>query len=215
MSVAIGLACLVGAGQFGWTLQTEQATGILPAMLGWLGYINIALAVFNLIPGYPLDGGRVLRSFLWRVSGDANKATRQAARTGQAVAFGFIFIGLFEAFAGAGFGGLWLALIGWFLLQASRANYARVEVLQHLRDVRVADVMSHEQPTVASRAPLQTLVDDLVRSGRRYSLVADDGAVVGLVTLTDVRRIDRDRWPTAEVASVMRPLETVRTVSPS
>jgi Zn-dependent protease len=214
MSVAIGLLCLAGARQFGWTLQHE-VSGVLPAMLGWLGYINVALAVFNLIPGYPLDGGRVLRAFLWRVSGDANKATRQAARTGQLVAFAFIFIGLFEAFAGAGMGGLWLALIGWFLLQASRANYARVELLHLLRDVRVADVMSREQRTIEADATLQQLVDDFLRSGRHYALVADgEDALVGLVTLSDVRRVDRADWDRTAVASVMRPLDAVRTVSP-
>jgi Zn-dependent protease/CBS domain-containing protein len=213
VSVAIGLVCLLGAGQFGWTIQNE-VPGVLPAMLGWLGYINIALAVFNLIPGFPLDGGRVLRACLWRLSGDADKATRQAARTGQAVAFGFIFIGLFEAFTGAGIGGLWLALIGWFLLQASQANYARVEVLQHLRDVRVVDVMSREQPTMAAQATIQDLVNDLLDSGRRYSLVTDHDMVVGLVTLTDVRKVNRADWTSSPVASVMRPLDTVRTVSP-
>jgi CBS domain-containing protein len=214
MSVAIGLLCLAGARQFGWTLQHE-VSGVLPAMLGWLGYINVALAVFNLIPGYPLDGGRVLRAFLWRVSGDANKATRQAARTGQLVAFAFIFIGLFEAFAGAGMGGLWLALIGWFLLQASRANYARVELLHLLRDVRVADVMSREQRTIEADATLQQLVDDFLHSGRHYALVADgEDALVGLVTLSDVRRVDRADWDRTAVASVMRPLDAVRTVSP-
>ena len=214
MSVVIGLLCLGGARQFGWTLQHE-VSGVLPAMLGWLGYINVALAVFNLIPGYPLDGGRVLRAFLWRVSGDANKATRQAARTGQLVAFAFIFIGLFEAFAGAEMGGLWLALIGWFLLQASRANYVRVEMLQHLRDVRVADVMSREQRTVEADATLQQLVGDFLRSGRHYALVADgEDALVGLVTLSDVRRVDRADWDRTAVASVMRPLDAVRTVSP-
>ena len=214
MSVALGLSCLTVAGQLGWTLQGE-VSGVLPAMLGWLGYINIALAVFNLIPGYPLDGGRVLRALLWRVYGDADKATRQAARAGQIVAVAFIIVGLLETFAGAGLGGLWLALIGWFLLQASRANYLRVEVLRHLRDVRVADVMTRDQRGVNARASAQDLVEDLLRAGRHYSLVTDDqGAVVGLVTLGDVRRLDRDQWSNTPVGELMRPLETVRTVTP-
>jgi Zn-dependent protease/CBS domain-containing protein len=214
VSVLLGTVCLLGASTYGWSLG-DEASGVLPAMLGWLGYINLALATFNLIPGYPLDGGRVLRAALWRLSGDADKATRQAARTGQVVAMAFIGIGLFEALAGAGFSGLWLALIGWFLLQASRANYARVVVMSHLRDVRVGDVMTHAEPLVAADTRLETLVADFLRSGRRYSMVTDEsGEVVGLVTLADIRHVDREEWAGRDVATVMRPLEQVRTVSP-
>jgi hypothetical protein len=99
-------------------------------MLLWLGYINLTLAAFNLIPGYPLDGGRVLRALIWWKTGQANRSTQLAAKTGQMVAFCFIAWGIFEFFSGAGFGGLWIAFIGWFLLQAAKESSLQVGVAE-------------------------------------------------------------------------------------
>ena len=110
-------------------------------MLVWLGYINLTQAVFNMIPGYPLDGGRVLRAIVWWITGDADRSTRLAAQVGQAIAFFFILLGLFRFFVGANFGGLWLVFIGWFLLDASRSSYPQVELMAGLRNRRVADIM--------------------------------------------------------------------------
>src|SRR6185437_16817219 len=107
----------------------------------WLGYINLALAAFNLIPGYPLDGGRVLRAIIWWRTGDAERSTRTAARVGQAVAFVFIAIGIVRFFGGAGIGGLWIAFIGWFLLQAARDSYVQIGLANALKGVRDGDVM--------------------------------------------------------------------------
>jgi Zn-dependent protease len=118
------------------------------AMLLWLGYINLSMGVFNLIPGYPLDGGRVLRAIIWWKTGDAGRSTRAAAKAGQAVAFMFIAFGIFRFFGGAGIGGLWIAFIGWFLLQAARESYVRVGLAHALEGVRVADVMTRDCPTV-------------------------------------------------------------------
>ena len=91
----------------------------------WLGYINVALAVFNMIPGFPLDGGRVLRAIVWAITKNSDRSTRIAARVGQVVAFLFIVDGIWQFFSGAGFGGLWIAFIGWFLMDAAKASYAR------------------------------------------------------------------------------------------
>src|SRR5437879_13789170 len=113
-SAIIGTVCLSTAAALGWT-PAPHLQSALAAMLGWLGVINVALAVFNMVPGFPLDGGRVLRAIIWWITGNASKATRIAARVGQGIAFLFIIVGLFRFFNGAGFGGLWLAFIGWFL----------------------------------------------------------------------------------------------------
>ena len=110
----------------GGPCRRRRASDPWHGILLWLGYINIALAVFNLIPGYPLDGGRVLRAIIWWKTGDGDRSTRAAAKIGQVVAFGFIAIGIFRFFAGAGIGGLWIAFIGWFLLQAARESYVQV-----------------------------------------------------------------------------------------
>jgi Zn-dependent protease len=117
-SLVIGLTVLGAAWLAGWLPATEPASPVI-SVLVWLGYINIMLAVFNMIPGYPLDGGRVLRAVIWWITRNADRSTRLAAQVGQTVAFLFILSGLFRFFVGANFGGLWLAFIGWFLLDAA------------------------------------------------------------------------------------------------
>jgi Zn-dependent protease len=212
-SALVGGACLLLAVAAGWRAGAGPATPV-QAVLYWLGNINFLLAVFNLIPGYPLDGGRVLRSLAWWITGDAARATRIAARGGQAMAYLFIAYGLLRFFAGAGLGGLWIAFIGWFLLNAAATSYGQVEVLDRLRGVRVADVMERDCARFGSKARLQELVDDLLRSGRRCFVVVDDGAVVGLITPHEVKAVPRERWGEVAVADAMRPLERLHMVSP-
>lgn len=213
-SLAIGAICIGIARSAGWSPQDGSA-GVIGVVLGWLGSINVMLAVFNLIPGYPLDGGRLLRALLWRIYGDIDRATRNAARVGQAVAGIFIAIGLFQFLSGAGLGGLWLAFIGWFLLLAAQASYAQVAVTEMLRDVRVADVMLDECATADPGETLQSLVDDvLLRTGQRCVMVKSDGRVLGLVTPHEVRGVERGRWDAVTAADVMRPLDQVKTVAP-
>jgi CBS domain-containing protein len=213
-SLIIGLACMGTALGMGWNVG-GSAPGPLAAILGWLGSINVILAVFNLIPGYPLDGGRVLRAILWGLSGDADRATRQAAGVGQVVAGIFIVFGLLRFFAGAGFGGLWLAFIGWFLLDAARTSYAEVALMAGLRGVRTGDVMARDCDTVDAGMALDAFVDRLLQTGRRCFIVTRHGEVVGLITPHEVRTIDRRRWPEVRVADAMRALAGLRTVSPA
>jgi len=125
-SLAIGFGCLGLALGLGWQRSTEPQT-TLTGILVWLGYINIALAAFNMIPGFPLDGGRVLRAIVWAATKDKDRSTRFAARVGQVVAFLFILDGIWRYFSGAGFAGLWIAFIGWFLLDAAKASYAQAQ----------------------------------------------------------------------------------------
>ena len=131
-SVVLGVLVLGIAWLAGWRPGTEPARPVVAVLL-WLGYINVMLAAFNMIPGYPLDGGRVLRAAIWWLTRNADRSTRLAAQVGQAVAFIFILLGLFRFFVGENFGGLWLAFIGWFLLDASRASYVQVELMAGLR----------------------------------------------------------------------------------
>lgn len=213
-SIAIGLVLLGTAWLGGWLPGIEPTTPVI-SVLVWLGYINIALAAFNMIPGYPLDGGRVLRAVIWWITHNADRSTRKAAQAGQAVAFIFILLGLFRFFVGASFGGLWLAFIGWFLHDASRASYVQVELIAGLRDRRVADIMDHVCPTVEGHLTLQDFVDDYVfRTGRRCFVVVQNGRVTGLITPHEVRTVDRASWSQTSVQSVMRPLGQLRTVTP-
>jgi Zn-dependent protease len=135
-SLAIGGTCIAAAHRLGWTFDGSGRTGVAGAVLGWLGSINVVVAIFNLLPGYPLDGGRMLRALLWRVYGNAEWATRVASRVGQGVAATFIGWGLIQFILGLGFGGLWLALIGWFLMSAARASHAEVSLNRALRTSR-------------------------------------------------------------------------------
>lgn len=213
-SAAIGFVCLMLAWVLGWTMMTEPTTPLM-AMLVWLGYINFGLAIFNLLPGFPMDGGRVFRAIVWWRTGSAQRATRVAALTGQFVAFALIIFGIFSFFGGAGFSGLWMAFIGWFLLNAAKAAYAQQELTERLRGVRVGDLMTRDCPVVDGNANLQTFVHDyLLHTGRRCFLVAEQGEVTGLITSNEVKGIEQARWPYTTVFAVMRPLEQLRTVTP-
>jgi predicted transcriptional regulator len=213
-SALIGVVCLGLAAALGWPLGANPETPV-QAMLMWLGYINISLAIFNLIPGFPLDGGRVLRGIIWWATGDGVRATRIAARVGQIVAFGFILIGLWRFFNGAGLGGLWIAFIGWFLMDAARASRAEVEISQMLRDVRVADLVERDCLEVDGHENLQTFVNEhLLRTGKRCFLVRNGADIVGIITPQEIKETDHARWPYTTVAEVMRPLDQLHAVTP-
>jgi Zn-dependent protease/predicted transcriptional regulator len=214
-SALIGLICLGIAAGIGWT-PTRAHQSPWAAMLGWLGVINIALAVFNMIPGFPLDGGRVLRAIIWWITGNASRATRVATAIGQLIAFGFIIVGLFRFFNGAGFAGLWLTFIGWFLLDAARSTYAQFETIERLRGLRVRDIMVGDWPVIDANTNLQTFVDDhLLRSGKRCFIVEEDGRVAGMVTPHEVKDVERQRWPQLTVREVMLPLKNLHAVKPA
>ena len=214
-SAVIGLLCLGIALALGWRAP-EFPREPLPAILMWLGIINIGLAIFNMIPGFPLDGGRVLRGILWWITGNARRATTIAARVGQIIAFLMIIYGVIRFFAGAGINGIWLAFIGWFLLSASRESYAQMVVSDSLRGLRVADVMSGEYTTIDANVNLQTFAEEhLMRSGRRFFVVTVNEHPEGIVTLSEINEIARTRWPYTTVGDVMRPLNRTRTVGPN
>lgn len=209
-SAVIGAICLALVRLIG-----DPSSDPWVAMLLWLGYINLTLAVFNLLPGYPLDGGRVLRAIIWWKTGNADRSTQLAAKVGQVVAFGFIALGLFRFFGGAGIGGLWIAFIGWFLLQAARESYMQVGLAHALNGVRVADVMTRDCPTVDGWLNVQNFVDhELLRTGQRCFIVVDKGEITGLVTPHEIKEIDRARWPFTTLHDIMRPLGDLRHVTP-
>jgi Zn-dependent protease/predicted transcriptional regulator len=213
-SATIGVLCVGIARSMGWTPQSGSQ-GMIAAVLGWLGSINLVLAFFNLIPGYPLDGGRIFRGILWGMYQNETRATTHALRVGQVVAGGFIALGLWRFLLGAGFGGLWLAFIGWFLLSASHAEYRQLTLGDTLRGVRVADLMAHDCATVDPATDVQTLVDEvLLKTGRRCVMVQTDGHVLGLVTPNDIRQAERSRWRELSARQVMRPLDRLKTVTP-
>jgi Zn-dependent protease/predicted transcriptional regulator len=213
-SVVVGLFFLLLAWLFGWRVTESPETPLL-AMFVWLGYINLSLALFNMIPGFPLDGGRILRAVLWWFNKDPLRSTRIAARIGQAVAAVFIIIGILNFFRGYGLGGIWIAFIGWFLMEAAGSSYMQMQLTQGLQNVTVADIMRQDCPSVDAATPLNTFVDDyILRTGRRCFLVTQDGAALGLITPHEVKEVERDRWHSANVADVMRPFQQLHVVQP-
>jgi len=215
VSFALGLLCLGLAYTMGWAGPMSSAASPLAAMLGWLGYINFMLGGFNLIPAYPLDGGRVFRAAAWWVTHSIERATRIASSVGQVFAFLFILAGLWQFFHGQGFGGLWIAFIGWFLLDAARSSRVQVEVMHALSGVKVRDVMERNCAVIDATTNLQTLVDEhLLRTGQRCFVVVRDGNLAGLITPADISRVERRMWPLTTVEQAMRPLPQLRVVAP-
>jgi Zn-dependent protease len=206
-SLVIG-AALWGIGSF---IDQPQVA----AMVGWLGFINISLGLFNLIPGFPMDGGRILRALLWRIRGDEFAATRNAAAVGRGFGYLLIGIGVLVAFqGGALFSGIWLALIGWFLSSAAESAVVQMSVQRSLRGLKVRDVMEEEPPSVSPNETIADLVNERLMRGEHRSFLVrhDDGGLAGIVTLSDVRRVPREDWPTARVTDIMTRFADVATV---
>jgi len=213
-SFVIGLVCIAIAYALGWTPGKEPRAPVA-AVLIWLGYINIGLAAFNMIPGYPLDGGRVLRAVAWWITHSMERATRIAATNGQVVAFLFILYGIYRFFVGANFGGLWIAFIGWFLLDAARSSYVQVGLAAGLRGHRVAELMERDCASVPAYLSVRDFVDEyLLHSSHRCFVVMQDRDAVGIVTANDVKQVSRDRWTQTSLQSIMRPLEHMPAVPP-
>ncbi|MDR7560827.1 MAG: site-2 protease family protein [Armatimonadota bacterium] len=208
-ATSLGVAALAAAGRW------AAADTALGALAGYLAWANTGLAVFNMIPGFPLDGGRALRALIWSVTGDLTHATRVASRAGQGVAVAFIAAGILLAFTGNVVGGLWLLLLGWFLDAGAQAGYQQVLLRQALGDVRVADVMSRALHTVDPSLTLDELISEyfLPLKHGGFPVVWGD-RLLGIVTLQDVKEIPRERRAVATVRDVMTPLHRLRTVRP-
>lgn len=182
----------------------------------WLMRINLILATFNLIPGFPLDGGRVLRAVAWKLTGNFYHATRIATNSGQLVAFGFMALGVFTMLGGNFFNGLWLAAIGWFLQNAAATSYAQANLQQMLQDVTAAQVMTRECALIPRGISLQQLIEEQVLTGgRRCFFVGEGDHLLGLLTLTDVAKIPRVAWADTAAGQVMVPWERIVRVEPN
>lgn len=195
----------------------QPALAAFEPLLGvvkYLAYINLALAVFNLIPGFPLDGGRVFRSIVWAATKDMTRATLIAANAGRFFGFLFIFSGVWRALSGD-LGGLWIAFIGWFLENAASAQVHQVTFQGLLAGHSVSQAMSSHCPSVAPNLTLQQLVDEhVLGSGRRCFLVAEGGQTLGLMTLHRIKEVPRSEWGNTTAAQVMLPIGELKRISP-
>ncbi|MDO8567248.1 MAG: site-2 protease family protein [Dehalococcoidales bacterium] len=181
----------------------------------WLGLINIMLGVFNLVPGFPLDGGRVLRSIIWWRSKNLTSATKIASNIGRAVGFLFIFGGIYLVFTGNWVNGVWFALIGWFLENAAVGSYRQLVIQDILKGHLASEIMSRDCMMIQPTMTIEKLVNEqILTSGRRCFPVASDGRVEGIMSLNNVRAIPRALWPTKLVRDAMTPLDKLKSVRP-
>lgn len=187
----------------------------LGAITVYLGITNLFLALFNLLPGFPMDGGRVLRAIVWGATKSYGRGTRVAARVGSLVAYAFIFFGVTLAFRGEIANGVILAFIGWFILTNAQASVQQLAIQRGLGGVTVAQVMSRAFPTVQGWQTLQQVVSEtFLTQNTRFAAVERNGAFVGLLTLADVMRVPQEQWGVIRAERVAVPVAGLATALP-
>jgi Zn-dependent protease/predicted transcriptional regulator len=190
-------------------------TGTAGAITTYLLFVNVAVGVFNLIPGFPLDGGRILRAVLWRWKGTLGHATYIASRVGVFFAWALVALGLLQILSGAVVGGIWLVLIGLFLQTTANASYAQMALREALARVAVRDVMTRDVVSVPADASVEQLVDQFWVHHFTSFPVVEAGRTVGIASVQQVHAVPRDRWPLTRVRDVMHPLTEQLVVAPS
>jgi Zn-dependent protease len=185
------------------------------ALCTYLVYINIVLGLFNLIPGFPLDGGGVFRAVVWAITHNQRRATLFAASLGRFIAFLFIILGVWQIFAGNFMNGLWIAFIGWFLESAARGQVHQLALRDILAGHTVSQAMNRQFTAIPADTTLKRLVDDHILGGGRRSFVVKEGnKAVGLLTLHHVKEIPQSKWPTKTSAEIMIPIEQTKRLQP-
>ena len=185
------------------------------AVLDYLGLVNALLGGFNLIPGFPLDGGRVLRALVWQLSGDRRRGLVVAVGVGQLVGYGLMALGVVEVVGGDPFDGIWLAVIGWFLQSSGAAELRQVRSAQHLGGLTVGAVMRPDTTVVDPNSSVELLIDEVLLPGNRRAVpVALDGRLVGIVALSDIGRVPVPDRARTRVADVMGARQGVVTTTP-
>ncbi len=214
IAIAGPLSSLFLAGCFWLVSHFASGNEMVAAASRWLWEINLILALFNLLPGFPLDGGRILRGIAWGITGNFTRATEIATRSGKAIAYLMILVGVWQALNGNWVGGLWTAFIGWFLLSASQESFAQVAIRNMLSGVRAEDVMSSDIPTVPRDMSIEEYVHEVLRTGRQFHIVTGVGNPVGLITLDAARTVPREEWSNTSVQAAMLTLDRIRSAAP-
>ncbi len=221
IAVAGPVSSFLLAGGFKLLALSSNANAVTVALGNVLAGINFSLAVFNLLPGFPLDGGRIFRAVVWGLTKSYTRATKIAVRTGQAIAYGMIGLGFFGAAWGwlhrqDGFviSGMWLAFIGWFLLTAARQSRAQADARGALEGLRVADIMTPDLPTVGREISLEDYAREVYRTGRRAHLVVAHEQLVGLMTVDVLHSVPQRDWEVTSVQAVMLPKEKLLWAAP-
>ena len=209
VSLLIGVVC------YGLWLLVRGTHSLIVPILSYLALMNIILGIFNLIPGFPLDGGRVLRSIIWKATGNFQTATNITTFVGQAFAYLIILWGILLFFAGNAFNGLIIIFTGWFLLTSAQSARSQSMLDTAFRGVTVNQIMDTNVLTVPANISLQKLVDEyFLPRGLRSAFVMQGDQLAGLITLSDIRHVPRDQWPQTPVGYAMIPLERLHTITP-
>jgi Zn-dependent protease len=217
IAIAGPLASAFLAGVFFLSTLVFPDSKIVAAVSTYLWQTNLALAVFNMLPGFPLDGGRIFRAIVWGTTKDFVRATRVAGASGKLIAYGMIVLGLWLAFGFRGSGrweGIWLAVIGWFLLNAAQASVAQVTIRETLNGLRASDVMSHEVPAIPANLNLDEYSNEVLRTGRRVHIVTMDRRLVGMMNVAALNTVPREDWNMNSVQAVMVPRERILWAAP-
>jgi Zn-dependent protease/predicted transcriptional regulator len=209
---------ILGAG-FWMIARHSGSNQILDTLAGSLAWINFSVAVLNVIPGFPLDGGHIFRAIVWSLNNDFARSTRIAARSGQVIGYAMIAAGAATALAnyaplGGPVGGLWLAFIGWFILSAAKQTLAQTEARGALEGLRVTDIMTPELHTVGREISLEDYAREMVRTGRRAHLVVAGDQLVGLVTAEALNSVPQQDWDVTSVQAVMLPKDKLHWAAP-
>ena len=215
---AAGPACSLAIGGLFFLLQIliRGISEPVAAMAYWLAQVNVVLAAFNLIPGFPLDGGRVFRSILWRFTGNYQRSTLIATQVGRGVAYTFILGGILVMFLlHEWFGGLWLAFIGWFLENAASASYRQAQWRDALQGFTASQLMTTDYLVVPPDITISRLVQEYVfTTGRHFFLVASEGRLEGILTLHNIKSVPRQSWEVTQVRGIMTPVDRLKVAYP-
>ena len=226
IAVAGPLASFFLYGAFYVLARMFPYSEVVGALAYWLAYINVRLALFNLLPGFPLDGGRIFRAVAWGITGNYSKATRLAGLSGKLVAYAIIILGAWIALAkkitlgpfgtieGDFVTGLWTAFIGWFILNAAQESVAQIEVRETLMGLRAQDVMSQDVPTFPGGNTLEEYAAEVLRTGRRFHLVLTDDRLTGIMNVHALNAVPREEWAGTSVQAVMTPRENILLARP-
>ena len=206
---------IISALFFGLWYGMQGINEPIAAIARYLTIINLILALFNMVPGFPLDGGRVLRAIAWKATGNLKRATRIASVTGQVIAFLLIFVGIWQILRGFFFNGLWIALIGWFIHSAAVRGYRQVLIQETLKDVRAKDLMDTAFETIDGSISVQTLMEDhILKKKERSFLVTEADTLAGIVCLEDVKAVPAEKRAETAVREIMTPRGKLEAVSP-
>jgi Zn-dependent protease/predicted transcriptional regulator len=209
IAIAGPLSSAILAGMFFGLTRLFPSSQMIGVASDWLWRTNLLLAVFNLLPGFPLDGGRVFRAIIWGANKDFSRATRIAGAAGRFIAYAMILLGGFLVFKGIIVPGLWTVFIGFFLLSAAHESVAQLAIRENLAGLRAADVMSHEIPVVGRAISLEEYGAEVLRTGRRCHLVITDDRLVGMMNVHKLNSVPREEWADTSVQAVMIPRERI------